>query len=128
MRAVPEWIGANDDTPIPPRVKLRIFEAHGGKCHWTGKKIMPGDAYDFDHVVALCNGGENRESNLAPILRGKPHKDKTASDVAVKSKTARMRAKHLGIQPASKAKLQSRGFPSTRLWRPLTDGAEHDRD
>lgn len=97
MRSVPLWVGATDDAKIPPRVKLRIFDRCGGRCHWTGRKIMAGDEYDFDHIIALCNGGSHSEDNLAPILRGKPHKEKTAVDVAEKSKVARMRAKHLGL-------------------------------
>lgn len=113
-RAVEEWIGKTDDTQAPTRVRLRVFEAYNGRCHWSGRKIKPGDAWDCDHVIAIINGGENRETNLAPILRGKPHKEKTAADVAEKSKVARMRAKHLGIHPASKAKIRSRGFPSSR--------------
>ena len=113
MRSVPEWVGKTDDTKPPPRVKLRIFDAYGGKCHWSGSKIMAGDEWDADHVVALVNGGKNRESNLAPILRGKPHKEKTAQDVAIKSKTARIKAKHIGAwpKPRGNGKLQSRGFP-----------------
>jgi len=110
MRTVPEWRGKTDDSPIPPRVKARVFLAYDGKCHWSGRKIGAGDDWDCDHVLALANGGHNRESNLAPILRGKPHKEKTAIDVAIKSKTARVRAKHLGIFPKPKVKLQSRGF------------------
>lgn len=109
-RTVVEWIGSTPDTPAPPRVRARIFEAHNGRCHRTGRKIMPGDAWDLDHVKALINGGENRESNLAPILAGKPHKEKTAEDVAEKAKVARMRAKHLRIYPASPFKIRSRGF------------------
>lgn len=129
-RDVPEWRGKNDDTPIPPRVKLRVFEAYGGKCHWTGQKIMPGDAWDADHIVALINGGENREANLAPILRGKAHKEKTAQDVAIKSKTARMRAKHLGIfpRPVGNARLQSRNTFGKKhaLWQSFSQGEDHD--
>lgn len=97
-RSVPEWIGATPDTPVPDRVKVRVFARHEGYCHWSGKKIMPGDAWDTDHVIALINGGENRESNLAPILRGKAHKEKTARDVAIKGKTARVRKRHLGLK------------------------------
>lgn len=128
-RAVDEWIGKTDDTPAPPRVRLRVFEAHGGRCHWSGQKIKPGDAWDCDHVIALINGGQNRESNLAPILRGKPHKEKTAADVAEKSKVARMRAKHLGIAPKSKAKIRSRGFPSSRPgWIGVQTNTSEERD
>lgn len=101
-REVPEWIGANDDTPIPPRVKLRVFERYGGVCYLTGRKIRPGDQWDCDHVVALINQGENRESNLAPALK-EAHREKTKADVAEKSKVARMKAKNLGLWPKSKA-------------------------
>lgn len=57
---------------------------------------MPGDLWDLDHKVALINGGQHRETNLAPALRDK-HREKTAEDVAIKSKVYRVRAKHLGI-------------------------------
>lgn len=97
-RAVEEWIGKDDNTPVPPRVKLRVFEAYGGKDYITGQKIRAGDAWDLDHVIALINGGENRESNLAPLLKPS-HKIKTRQDLDTKSKTARMKAKHLGVHP-----------------------------
>jgi hypothetical protein len=97
-RVVEEWIGRTDDTPIPPRVKLRVFEAFGGKDYITGQKIRAGDAWDCDHVIALINGGENRERNLAPLLKA-THKVKTREDVGTKSKTARIKAKHLGVFP-----------------------------
>lgn len=111
-RSLPEWIGATPDTPIPPRVKLRVFERHHGVCHISGRKIAAGERWECDHVIALVNwtgeGHGNRESNLAPALY-KPHKAKTAHDVAEKAKTARVRGKHLGIKkpkrhmPGSKA-------------------------
>jgi 5-methylcytosine-specific restriction endonuclease McrA len=103
-REVPEWIGKTDDTPAPPRVRLRVFEAHGGVCHITGQKIMPGDKWELDHIVALVNGGENRETNLAPALSS-AHKAKTAQDVAQKAKDRRVRAKHVGAAPQSKSRL-----------------------
>lgn len=96
-RSVPEWIGATPDTPVPPRVRLRVFEAHGGVCHLSGRKIRPGEPWDCDHVKALTNDGENRESNLAPALRDK-HRAKTAEDVAEKAKVYRKRARHLGVK------------------------------
>lgn len=97
-RSVPEWIGKTDDDPIPPRVRLRIFERHRGICHRSGRHIRPGEAWDCDHVIALVNGGMHRESNLAPILAD-AHKDKTKEDLILKSKVYRKRAAHLGIKP-----------------------------
>lgn len=100
-RSTEEWIGSTPDAAIPKRVRLRVFERHDGICHLSGRKIMPGDAWDLDHITALINGGEHRESNLAPALRDK-HREKTAADVAEKARTARIRAKHLGIKPKSR--------------------------
>jgi 5-methylcytosine-specific restriction enzyme A len=97
-----EWIGATPDTPIPPRVKLRVFERHGGVCHLSGRKILAGDVWDCDHVIALCNGGQNRESNLAPAIRDK-HREKTAADVAERAKIDKIRRRHLGLKKPSRA-------------------------
>lgn len=109
-RTVPEWKGATPDTPIPPRVKLRVFEKHGGVCYLTGRKIRVGDAWECDHIIAVVNGGPNAEGNLAPALKD-AHRAKTDDDLKIKSKVARIRAKHLGIAPPPTQKLKSRGFP-----------------
>jgi 5-methylcytosine-specific restriction endonuclease McrA len=106
---VPEWVGATPDSAIPTRVKLRIWERCGGRCAISGKKLMPGDAYDFDHIIALSSGGSNSEANLQLVSR-EAHKAKTRDDVKAKAKIARVKAKHLGLWPAPKRKIQSRGF------------------
>lgn len=95
-RSVPEWIGATPDAKVPPRVRLRIFDAHNGICHISGIKILGGQPWELEHIKALANGGEHRESNMAPALKDK-HKAKTADDVAEKSAVATKRKKHLGI-------------------------------
>lgn len=110
MRSVPEWRGATDDAAIPPRVKLRIWDRCGGRCGLTGKKLMVGDAYDFDHIKALANGGEHAEFNIHVVCRI-AHREKTKADVAEKAKVDRQRKKHLGLWPAPARKLQSRPFP-----------------
>lgn len=114
-RTVPEWIGKTPDAKIPPRVQTRVFLAHEGKCHITGRKIQPGEKWDMDHVIALCNGGENRESNLAPALQ-QAHRQKTSQDVAQKKKDARVRAKHLGIH---KPKSTMPGSRASKWKRPI---------
>ncbi len=107
-RKVEEWIGKTDDAPIPPRVRLRVFELHAGRCYLSGRQIRASDQWDLDHIVALVNGGEHRESNLAPVLRDK-HKEKTAEDVKEKSIVRRKRMKHVGIR-AKKGKMGYRRF------------------
>lgn len=112
-RAVPEWIGKTPDTPVPPRVKVRVFEAYGGCCYLSGRKIRVGDDWEVEHIIAIVNGGENRERNLAPALKD-AHRGKTDADLALKKKIARTRRKHLGQWPKSKTPLRSRPFAKTR--------------
>ena len=95
-RPVAEWIGKTPQTKIPDRVKLRIVLAQNGKCAITGQKFRPGDTIEYDHEIALINGGENRESNIRAVLTT-AHKTKTAKDVAQKAKNDRVRKKHFGI-------------------------------
>jgi 5-methylcytosine-specific restriction protein A len=95
-----------------PREAPRVPSLRG-VCHLSGRKIKTGEPWDCDHVKALINGGENRESNLAPALRDK-HREKTAEDVAEKSHVYRMAAKHNGTWPKSKAKIEGRGFERSR--------------
>ena len=109
MRSVPEWIGATPDAAIPARVRLRVFEAHGGICALTGRKIRAGDRWQCDHRIPLVlDPAGHRESNLQPVLE-EAHRAKTAEDVAVKAKVARVRKKNLGLHrpksiiPGSKA-------------------------
>ena len=94
-RALPEWIGKTDSTKAPPRVRLRCWETSHGKCHICGQKILVGQKWELDHVIALINGGENCEGNLAPA-HAKCHKVKTRADVAQKAKVYRTRSNHIG--------------------------------
>lgn len=95
-RTVDEWIGKTDDAKVPPRVRQRVFDRHNGICHLTGRKIQPGERWELEHVHALILGGQHRESNMAPALAA-AHKVKTATEMKVKSKIARVRKKHIGI-------------------------------
>lgn len=119
MRSVPNWVGATDDAKVPDRVKLRIFEREGGRCWLTGRKINPGDAWDLDHKIALCNGGTHSEDNLAPALR-EEHRKKTAEDVKMRAKADRVRKKHLGIH---KPKYPMPGSKASKWKKPLHGNA-----
>lgn len=106
MRSVPEWIGKHDDQAVPPRVRQRIFDRHEGICYLSGRAIRPGDRWELEHIIALVNGGEHRESNLAPALK-EPHKSKTKQDRKLGKKIARVRKRHIGIRKQSR-------FPCSR--------------
>jgi 5-methylcytosine-specific restriction protein A len=100
-RSLPEWRGRTADTAVPERVQRRVFDAWAGRCYLSGREIDPvRDIWQIEHVKALCNGGENRESNLAPALV-EPHQIKTRADRAEKDKVERIRRKHLGLHKSA---------------------------
>lgn len=124
-RQTEEWIGATDDSRPPPRVFLRIFLKHDGRCACgCNRKIAPGEHWQLDHIVALINGGENRETNLQPLLT-EHHANKTKADVAQKSQTYRKRLSHHGIRAKS-----SRPMPGSRAsgWKRKLDGTVERRE
>lgn len=108
MRAVPEWIGKNDNAMPPPGVRLRIFERAGGQCYLSGRKIAAHEKWELDHIVPLWAGGENRENNLAPALMA-AHRKKSAADKTQQAKERRKRMKHLGINKSKNPMPGSRG-------------------
>jgi 5-methylcytosine-specific restriction endonuclease McrA len=61
MRSVPEWIAKHDDQKVPARVRQRVFGVHEGICHLTGRKIMPGEAWELEHVHSLILGGQHKQ-------------------------------------------------------------------
>jgi hypothetical protein len=105
MRSVPEWIGRDDSHPVPNRVKARVFERFHGICGCgCGRKIVPGDGWDTDHIIPLCNGkGLNRESNLQPMIVAH-HRKKTKDDMALKRYNDKRKYAWLGLKPRRKSR------------------------
>ena len=110
MRSVPEWIGKTDDTPVPPRVRLRVLDRDGWRCQGEdcGRNIRIGTPFQTDHIIALVNGGKNRESNLQSLCDD-CHAIKTRADVKAKAKTARIKKRSYGLRRA-----RGRPMPGTR--------------
>lgn len=96
-REVEEWVGKTPDSKIPDRVKDRVWEREKSRCHRCGRRHRGTEkGWIIEHLLALINGGENRERNLClscPWCK----LEKDAEDVAVKSKSAAVRQKHRGI-------------------------------
>lgn len=93
-RSTPEWIGKTDDTRIPDRVRVRVFERYDGICQLCTAPILRSTDYAADHRVALINGGQNRETNLQPA-HVECHKAKTRQDVHCKAKTYKIRKRQI---------------------------------
>jgi 5-methylcytosine-specific restriction protein A len=122
-RAVVEWVGKSPDAMPPPRVRLRIFDRANGICVLSTRKIRAGEKWEPHHIVALADGGENRESNLAPALVA-PHKVETARQAKVRKKVRAKRKKHVGIKTPPKRPIESRGFPETEKAQKKRSGKE----
>ena len=105
MRSVPEWIGKTDNTPIPPRVKLRIYDRANGRCANCGNKVLPAE---YDHIERLKDGGENRERNIQLLCRP-CHSAKSSTERTEGAKVDSIKAKHIGAKSR-----KGRGF---RGWR-----------
>jgi 5-methylcytosine-specific restriction endonuclease McrA len=118
-RTVPEWIGATPDAPVPPRVRLRVFQAFGGRCAGCGVRIV-GRAWTCDHKIALINGGENREANLQPLGDACCNPAKNRADVAEKSRVYKKAARHAGVR-----KTKGRPMLGTKAsgWKQKIDGS-----
>lgn len=109
-RTVKEWIGKTDDSQPTAAVKQRVFDRANGICHWCKLPIkVPGETWQADHVIAIINGGPNRETNLAPI-HGHCHVAKTGLDRKDKDKVAAIRQKHTGSRRPS-SPLAKKGKP-----------------
>lgn len=110
-RSVPEWIGASPDEDVPQRVRVRVWKKADGYCQSCTRKIAAGERWVADHVVALINGGENRERNLQLLCDWCDRKVKTPADVAEKARAYRKQSKHLGLRKSSHPIPGSRSTP-----------------
>ncbi len=122
-RKVTEWVGKTDNSMPPPSVRLRIFRTHKGICHLSGLKITPRDKWELDHIVPLWDGGENRETNLAPALFVK-HKEKSAKDQTAQALRDRKQKKMFGITERSSWSNTYKGRPVKKRF----DGSVIDKE
>lgn len=107
--------------------RLRIFEAHGGRCHiCRGRIDGVAERWEVEHVIPLALGGEDGDHNIAPAHVA-CHVRKTAQDRRDIAKAERVRAKHQGARftrhplPDGRASLWKRKVGGGRV---LRDGDE----
>jgi 5-methylcytosine-specific restriction endonuclease McrA len=107
-RKISVWVGKTPDTKIPPRVRLRVWERGIGHCEECGRKIMAGETWELDHRQPLILGGEHHEFNLRVICLW-CHRSKTRTEMAIKSVSYRIRAKHASIRRKGRPMPGSKG-------------------
>ncbi len=123
-RKVPEWIGKTVDIAIPPRVRLRVLERDNNSCAVCHTPIHGGVRWETDHIKAIINGGQNRESNLQTLCKV-CHIIKSKGDVAMKAYTAQLKSKHLGLK---KSRWPAMAGTKRSGWRKRMDGTVERRE
>lgn len=116
-RSVPEWIGKTDNSKPSTGCMRRICERQGWRCAISGVNIRDGVKVEFDHIIPLWLGGENREANLQAVTAA-AHAGKTKAEAKVRAKVNRIQLKRIG----AKKKQSSWGNLSRRM-----DGTVYDK-
>ncbi len=93
--------------------KLARWEAVGRICTICRQPCEPSGPTTviWDHRIAIALGGTNDLANMEPHHTTPCAAQKTAVDLTAIAQAKRREAKHLGIYPPSRHRLQSRGFP-----------------
>jgi 5-methylcytosine-specific restriction endonuclease McrA len=100
---------------LSAKERVRLFELHKGICHICKQKIQVGEKWELEHLIPWELTRDDSDENVKPA-HDHCHKPKTKKDTQEIRKADRIRAKHLGCYPKSRARIQSRGFPKTRDW------------
>lgn len=85
-----EWIGRTPDSKPPKSALQRILKRSEGKCACCGCVIV--GTWHCDHIKPLEDGGENRESNMQPLLPA-CHFKKTGQENSRRAKADRIASK-----------------------------------
>lgn len=120
-RKVPEWVGENDDSKIPDRVRQRVVARANQCCENCGMRVR--HSGEVDHVIALANWNPtpeaahgNREANLRLLCKS-CHAAKSRRDVSEKSKIAKTQKRMGPLKRKRKGFWGWRKFDGTLVWK-----------
>ena len=103
---------------LTPTQRLKLFEAHSGKCALCGLQIHAGDKWIDEHLRALALGGSNDFDNRAPVHLACAEAKTHQQDMPRIVKAKRQKMSSLGIKRGTAPKIESRGFePSSKTPR-----------
>lgn len=95
---------------LTPKQKANLIWDQGGKCADCGNIFTELDPPDFDHHLALIDGGSNALNNWRAIHRIKCHKPKSIKEHKANAKVKRIKNKLKGNKLKWKKKIPSRPF------------------
>lgn len=83
---------------ITAKMRVDIFERHGGMCHLCQMKVIAGEDWDVSHQIPLEAGGLDDASNWL-VAHRKCHRVHTATvDAPLIAKVKRIRQRHIGAK------------------------------
>lgn len=94
-------VGTTPRKPMSPARRLRIWEAHHGRCIICKRKIDGvREAWTVEHDRALGLGGPDEDENCGPAHED-CRREKDKADVSKIAKAKRIKIRHLGIKKPS---------------------------
>lgn len=111
---------------LSARERERLFNLHGGVCHFCGLTINPArEAWDISHELPLELGGEDDDKNRQPAHRLCHRQHTSETDAPRIAKMRRQRQKNMGLRTR-----KSWGFQTNRdgKWRKKMDGTVERRE
>lgn len=109
---------------MSPTRRLRIFEAHKGRCHICGERIDgTRERWEAEHITPYALTRDDSDGNLAPAHE-RCHAGKTLGDVTRIAKAKRVQRKHIG---AHRPRSTLAGSKQSR-WKRKLDGTVVPRD
>ena len=121
-----EDVGTTKRKHMTPRMRLKIWENHKGMCALCGGKIDGvRQRWIVEHMRALELGGEDSESNMAPVHEACAIAKTVGKngDHARAAKAKRVKTKHLGIKKNKNPLPGSKGSK----WKRKMDGSVVER-
>lgn len=119
-----EWFGKHDDHDPPPGIKRRIKASASECCEVCGIFVRYGG--QVDHTIALCNGGENRETNLRWLCKT-CHGAKTAKDIKQKAADHKTQISLAGLKSKGRGWPKPKAKPKRGSWIAYKDENGRDR-
>lgn len=84
----------NQRKPISTKTRFDIFKRDSFTCQYCGKGTTNGVVLEVDHIVPVCEGGNNSKENLVTACwdcnRGKGGRELTQVPETLQEKTAKM--------------------------------------
>lgn len=95
---------------LTPKQKATLVSKQSGMCAECGDIFTEDDPPDFDHHLALIDGGTNALKNWRAIHRVKCHRPKSIKEHKANAKVKRIIKKRKGIKSKWVKKIPSRPF------------------